>query len=196
MTPTPEDLLLQRRRRLERLEAAMEALRQEGQSWPAPPALPLPLIRACRQRRVLGTWRRGAWWAMVAAAASLAVLAWAGLRPWFGGPARHLSAAVRSQSPPPPAAAAATMLANAPIAPSPEPAIEPAFLPLAGTMPASGFVVRVNLPAGDLAALGIAAAPRGGAVPAEVLMSDDGVPCGIRFLATMGKEPATGSGVK
>lgn len=192
----PEDVLLQRRRRRERLEAALDGLRQEAQAWPAPAEMPPSLRRACQQRRALRTWRRGAGWAMAAAAASLAALAWMGPGAVFGNRAPRLARFAPAGRAAGVAGAAAPLLATAMPVPSAAASASAGmdFLPLAAAMPASGFVVRVNLPAADLASLGIAAAPEGGTVPAEVLMSDEGVPCGIRFLAAPGGTAGAAAG--
>lgn len=187
---TAEDVLLQRRRRRERLEAALDGLRQEAQGWPVPSELPPALRRACQQRRALRTWRQGAWWAAAAAAASLAVLAWLGPGTVFG----HRAPGLAAFAPGGRTAAGVPATASLLTAASEAPAATTDFLPLVATMPASGFVVRMNLPTADLASLGIAAAPGSGSVPAEVLMSDDGVPCGIRFLAALGATESAAAG--
>lgn len=164
-------VLRQERERQDRLDSALADLRAEGENWPLTAQPPARLLAACRQRRNLRTWRHGAWWAAAAAAASLAVLAWLGPRVL---PSAHSVAATAAA----PAARTRPHVMEATLSQ----AASGTFLPLGGPLPADGFVVRVNLPASDLASLGIAAAPGAGPVPAEVLMDQDGVPRGIRFL--------------
>lgn len=178
------------------LAAVFATLREEGRAWAgavAPAQLPPELKLASQRRQALGTWRRGAGWAVAAAAASLAALVWLG--PWsspgFGPRSRRLPESWLPSASAPVAVAppARVMAASLPLSPA------GAFLPLTANVPASGFVVRVDLPAGDLASLGIAAAPGSGSVPAEVLLNDNGVPCGIRFLPNPG-DAGTAAGEK
>lgn len=181
MSRRPDDdqaawaVLRQERERQDRLDAVLADLRAGGDRWPVSAQPPERLLAACRQRRNLRTWRHGAWWAAAAAAASLAALAWLGPRvlPPTHGVAATVVPAVKAPAAPAPAQVMEATLSQ----PS-----SGTFLPLGGPLPADGFVVRVNLPESDLASLGIAAAPGAGPVPAEVLMDQDGVPRGIRFL--------------
>ncbi|MGH9533578.1 MAG: hypothetical protein ACRD2E_01835 [Terriglobales bacterium] len=175
MNPPPGEeaawsVLREERERQDRLDAALAALRAEGEVWTTAPSPPPRLLAACRERRQLRTWRRGAWWA-TAAAACLAALA------WMGPHTAQRFQTVKPASTPAIAAPSARLMEASLTQPA-----SGTFLPLAGALPETGFVVRVNLPAADLASLGIAAPPGAGTVPAEVLMDEDGVPCGIRFL--------------
>lgn len=165
------------------LAAVFATLREGGRAWAgavAPAQLPPELQLACQRRQALGTWRRGAGWAVAAAAACLAALVWLG--PWSGWRSRQLPESWLPSASAPVAVAspARVMAASLPLSPP------GAFLPLTANVPTSGFIVRVDLPAGDLASLGIAAAPSSGSVPAEILLNDNGVPCGIRFLPDSG----------